>query len=94
MAEAPERAAGSALAGLSFVITGTLSQPREAFEQLIRSQGGTVQGSVSKKTSYLVVGENPGGSKWTKAQALGTRQLREAELMALVAEKAGAEEAE
>ena len=94
VAEAPERAAGSALAGLSFVITGTLSQPREAFEQLIRSQGGTVQGSVSKKTSYLVVGENPGGSKWTKAQALGTRQLREAELMALVAERSGAEEAE
>lgn len=92
VAEAPERAAGSALAGLSFVITGTLSQPREAFEQLIRSQGGTVQGSVSKKTSYLLVGENPGGSKWNKAQALGTRQLHEADLMALLAEKAGAEE--
>ncbi|MCI6589905.1 MAG: NAD-dependent DNA ligase LigA [Lentisphaeraceae bacterium] len=92
--EVAETAAGTALAGLSFVITGTLSRPREEFERQIRALGGTVQGSVSKKTSYLVVGENPGGSKYTKAQALGTRQLREAELMALVAEKTQAEAAE
>lgn len=84
--EAAEAPAGSALAGLSFVITGTLSQAREHFEQLIRAQGGTVQGSVSKKTSYLLVGENPGGSKYAKAQALGTAQLSEAGLMALIAE--------
>ena len=81
--------AGTALAGLSFVITGTLSQPRDAFEQLIRSHGGTMQGSVSKKTSYLLIGTDPGGSKYNKAQTLKTPMLTEAELMALIAEREG-----
>ncbi len=81
-AEAPK---GSALAGLAFAITGTLSQPREAFERMIRENGGTVQGAVSKKTSYLLVGAEPGGSKFSKAQALGTPLLPEADFMALLA---------
>lgn len=84
-AEAP---AGTALAGRSFVITGTLSQPREVFERLIRANGGTVQGSVSKKTSYLLVGAEPGGSKYAKAQTLGTPMLPEADFMALLAGQA------
>ena len=75
---------GTALAGKSFVLTGTLSRPREAIEQLIRDNGGIVQGSVSKKTNYLLVGAEPGGSKYTKAQALGTPMIAEAELMALL----------
>lgn len=51
------------------VITGTLSKPREAFGALIRQVGGKVTSSVSKKTDYLLVGDNP-GSKAEKAQAL------------------------
>ena len=76
----PERkdAVGTALTGLSFVITGTLSKPREYFEEQIRNQGGTVQGSVSKKTSFLLIGENPGGSKYNKAQALQIPMMPEA----------------
>ncbi len=77
-------ASGAALAGKSFVITGTLSQPRETFEALIRAQGGTVASSVSKKTSYLLVGADAGGSKYTKAQALGTPMLSEAAFMELL----------
>lgn len=73
------------LAGLSFVITGTLSQSRETFEALIREHGGVLASSVSKKTSYVLVGANPGGSKFTKAQALGTPLLQEADFMALIA---------
>ena len=80
-AEAPT---GGALAGKAFVITGTLSQPREAFERLIRQNGGTVQGAVSKKTTHLLAGANPGGSKWDKAQALGTPVLDEAAFLALL----------
>ena len=84
--EAPAAPAGSALAGKAFVITGTLSRPREAFEAMIREQGGTVQSAVSKKTTYLIVGENPGGSKYTKALALQTPQLSEAAFLALLEE--------
>ena len=80
-AEAPQ---GNALAGKSVVITGTLSQPREAFERLIRRNGGTVQGAVSKKTAFLLAGANPGGSKWDKAQTLGTPVLDEAAFLALL----------
>ena len=88
-AEAPK---GSALAGKQFVITGTLSQPREIFECLIRDNGGAVQSGVSKKTDYLLIGADPGGSKYTKAQALGTPLLDEAAFMALLG--AGAEQGE
>ncbi len=72
------------LAGLSFVITGSLSQPREVFEKLIRENGGTVQTSVSKKTSYLLIGDNPGGSKYNKAQALEIPMLSEADFMSKI----------
>ncbi|XWX04776.1 NAD-dependent DNA ligase LigA [Aggregatilineales bacterium SYSU G02658] len=65
--------------GLTFVITGTLSVPREQIEQLITSHGGKVSGSVSKKTSYVVVGESP-GSKYDKALTLGVPILSEADL--------------
>lgn len=65
------------LQGLSFVITGTLAQySRTEMKTLIESLGGKVSGSVSKKTDYLVVGENP-GSKLGKAQELGVAILDE-----------------
>jgi DNA ligase (NAD+) len=64
------------LNGQSFLFTGTLSIPRSQAEDQTRKQGGTISSSLSKKTTYLVVGENP-GSKLTKAQKLGISILTE-----------------
>ncbi len=88
-----EKPVGTALAGKSFVITGTLSRPREHFEATIRAQGGVVQGSVTKKTTFLLIGAEPGGSKYTKAQALGTPMLPEADFWAMLAEEPEAPQA-
>ena len=83
--EAPaEDDAEAALAGCTFVLTGTLSAPRGEFKQRIEAAGGKVTGSVSKKTTYVVAGENA-GSKLTKAQDLGVAVLDEAGLEALLA---------
>ncbi|OLP19029.1 DNA ligase (NAD(+)) LigA [Leptolyngbya sp. 'hensonii'] len=72
------------LAGKTFVVTGTLpTLKRDEAEDLIRQAGGKVTGSVSAKTSYVVVGENA-GSKLEKAEALGIPQLSEAELLDLL----------
>jgi DNA ligase (NAD+) len=71
--EATER---HALRGTSWVITGTLSEPREVFEELIRRNGGRVTSSVSKKTNYLLVGEDA-GSKLEKARQLGIEIVEE-----------------
>ena len=69
----------------TFVITGTLpSLSRNEAKALIERNGGRVTGSVSKKTSFLLAGENP-GSKLDKAQSLGIPVLDEAELMNLIA---------
>jgi DNA ligase (NAD+) len=73
------------LAGLTFVITGTLpGMSRDDAKGLIEANGGKVTGSVSSKTSYLVVGDKP-GSKLAKAQALGVPVLDEAALRSMVA---------
>ncbi len=72
------------LAGLTFVITGTLSRPREEIEALIARHGGKVTDSVSRKTSYLVVGEAPGGTKFRKAQELGVEVIDEGRLMGMM----------
>jgi DNA ligase (NAD+) len=85
--EAERGAAPSAqpLAGLTFVVTGTLpTMSRNQAADFIRTHGGQVTGSVSKKTDYLVVGENP-GSKLGRAQSLGTKIIGEEELRALAA---------
>jgi DNA ligase (NAD+) len=75
------------LAGLSFVLTGTLpSMSREQAAALIESHGGKVASAVSKKTSYVLAGESP-GSKLAKAQELGLAILDEAGLLALIAEE-------
>ncbi len=64
------------LRGLTFVITGTLPDvTRSEAKAAIEAAGGKVTGSVTGKTSYLLVGKNPGGSKFTKAQKLGTPQI-------------------
>lgn len=62
----------------SFVITGTLSRPREEFKALIEKQGGKVSSSVSKKTSFVLFGEEA-GSKLTKARELGVSCINEDE---------------
>jgi len=71
------------LTGTTFVLTGTLSEPRDHFKELIVDAGGKVTGSVSAKTHYVVAGESP-GSKVTKAQKLGVEILDEAGLMKLL----------
>jgi len=82
-------AAGGPLAGLTFVLTGTLSQPRGEFEARIKAAGGLVQDAVSKHTRYLVAGENVGATKLNKARSLGTEILDEAGLLALLSGAAG-----
>jgi len=71
------------LDGMTFVITGALSRPREAFEELIERNGGRAAGSVSKKTSYVLAGEDA-GSKLVKARELGVKVISEAEFMKMV----------
>ena len=67
----------------TFVITGTLSKPRSEYEQQIKSMGGKVSSSVSKKTSYVLAGENP-GSKFDKATSLGIIILSEMDYTRLI----------
>jgi len=69
--------------GLTFVITGTLPTfSRDDAKDFIESHGGKVTDSVSKKTSYLVLGEAP-GSKFEKAKSLGVKIIGEEELKKL-----------
>jgi DNA ligase (NAD+) len=77
--------AGAELAGLGFVITGTLpTLSRGEAKAFIEAHGGRVTGSVTGKTDYLVVGEDA-GSKLVKARELGVRELSEADLLDLPA---------
>jgi DNA ligase (NAD+) len=72
------------LAGKTFVITGTLAaMSREEAARQIEALGGKVTGSVSKKTSYVVVGTDA-GSKLAKAEALGVTMLDEEGFLRLI----------
>ena len=72
------------LAGLIFVLTGTLpTLTRDEAKRLIETSGGKVSGSVSKKTNYVIAGEDP-GSKLAEARALGVQTLNEAQLRELI----------
>ena len=74
-------------AGLTFVITGTLpNMDRKEAAAMIENFGGKVTGSVSKKTNYLLAGENA-GSKLTKAQTLGISVISEDELLQMIQQK-------
>jgi DNA ligase (NAD+) len=76
---------GSALAGMTVVITGTLpTLSRDRAKELVEGNGAKVNDSVSKKTSFVVVGENA-GSKLEKARSLGVETIDEAELMRRIA---------
>ena len=78
-----ERKKEGALSGLTFVVTGTLpTLSRDGVKEFIKSYGGKLTDSVSKKTSYLVLGDNP-GSKADKAQSLGVKIINETELRKL-----------
>jgi DNA ligase (NAD+) len=71
------------LTGKTFVITGTLSVPREQVADKIKKVGGKVSSSVSKNTDYVVLGTDP-GSKYEKAVQLGVTILSEDEFNKLV----------
>jgi len=80
-------AAEQPLAGLTFVLTGTLeSMAREEAEDALRALGAKAAGSVSKKTSYLVAGAEA-GSKLRKAEELGVPVLNETALLRILAER-------
>jgi DNA ligase (NAD+) len=84
---AEKRVTTTTLEGLTFVLTGTLpTLTREAAKEMIESAGGRVSGTVSKKTNYVVAGEEA-GSKLDKAQSLGVPILDEPGLRALLTEK-------
>jgi DNA ligase (NAD+) len=87
---APEpRAAGEgAVAGKAFVISGTLSAPRDEIKQRIEAAGGKVKSAVTSRTDYLVCGSKP-GSKRDKAAELGVEILEEAGLDALLGGASG-----
>ena len=78
---------GGVFSGKKFVITGTLSAPREDFTRRIQSLGGAVSGSVSAKTDFLLAGEEA-GSKLDKAKSLGVRILSEKEFEKLAGSEA------
>jgi DNA ligase (NAD+) len=81
---APPEPVSNSLAGLTFVLTGTLpTLKRNEAQTLIEKHGGKVSGSVSKKTSYVLAGEDA-GSKLAKAQELGVAVLDEAGLLAML----------
>ena len=86
LTESVAQPVGDRFAGLTFVLTGTLpTMSRDEASELIRSMGGKVSGSVSKKTSYVVAGE-AAGSKLTKAQSLGVAIIDEDGLLRMINE--------
>jgi DNA ligase (NAD+) len=86
---APQRAPAGKLQGLTFVLTGTLpTMSREDAKELIESHGGKVAGSVSKKTNYVVAGDDP-GSKIERASELGVPVIDERQLKATINRRGG-----
>ena len=67
------------ITGKTFVITGTLSRPRDEIKEILETNGGNVSGSVSKKTDVVIVGNDP-GSKYDKAKELGITIWNEEDL--------------
>jgi DNA ligase (NAD+) len=79
---------GMPLSGQEFVITGTLQTfSREEAHSRIKALGGTAKDNVTKNTTYLVVGADPGENKLIRARALGTAQINEEKLLAILGQK-------
>ncbi|MBW4436144.1 MAG: NAD-dependent DNA ligase LigA [Pleurocapsa minor GSE-CHR-MK-17-07R] len=86
MMDAPAEKASTVFEGKTFVLTGSLpTLSRDQAESLIASHGGKVTGSVSKKTSYVLMGDSP-GSKAEKAAALGVSIISEDDLQRMISE--------
>ena len=84
MEEEVEEVAEQPLKGLTFVFTGALKDfSREEAKEIVEKLGGKVSSSVSKKTDYVVVGENP-GSKYQKALSLGVKIIDEEEFKKMI----------
>lgn len=82
----PSQSGSAKLQGLTIVVTGTLpTLSRQEAEDMIRQNGGTASGSVSRKTSYVLVGENA-GSKLAKAQSLGVPIIDEPAFLKMIEE--------
>jgi DNA ligase (NAD+) len=80
----PARKKGGALAGKTFVLTGTLpTYSREEATAIIERNGGNVSSSVSKKTTFVLAGDDA-GSKLAKARTLGVRVISEGEFTSMV----------
>ena len=79
----PEKLSAS-LDGMTIVISGNFSIPRDDMKALITAHGGKSSGSVSKKTTYLLAGEKAGPEKLKKAEALGVEIISEEEFMKLI----------
>jgi DNA ligase (NAD+) len=81
---APTSASDQLLSGKTFVLTGTLpTLKRKEAEDIIKQLGGKISGSISKKTDYLLLGEDA-GSKLEKARQLGIKEMSETELLKLL----------
>ena len=82
--ESREERRDSRFAGMTFVLTGTLEHfTRDEASAIIESYGGKSASSVSKKTSYVLAGENA-GSKLTKAESLGVPVISEQDFSAMI----------
>ncbi|WP_434329407.1 NAD-dependent DNA ligase LigA [Mycoplasma capricolum subsp. capricolum] len=78
----------SIIANKTFVITGTLTRPREEFKTLIENNAGKISGSISKQTDYLLAGNNV-GSKLEKAKKLGVKIIDEQQFFDLLKSEKG-----
>ena len=81
--EKQEAATDTPFSGKTVVLTGTLTMKRSEAQKLLEAAGAKVSGSVSKKTDYVVAGEDA-GSKLTKAQELGVTVLSEQEMRSML----------
>ena len=85
LSEEQQQMQGTALEGLSIVISGVFTQhSRDEYKQIIEQNGGKNVGSISKKTSFILAGENMGPSKLEKAEKLGIRIVGEDEFLAML----------
>ena len=91
--ESEAQASSDVLAGLTIVISGNFSIPRDSMKALIEANGGKNSSSISSKTSFLLAGSKPGPEKLKKCEALGVRIIDEESFMAMLpASPAAAEE--